>query len=77
MSESKQKSANTFPLNLDLPEDLGKRMNAHILKVSCFRGKMPFGIKTTIALRAIEEYLDKHENDEKIDYSRPTGNRKS
>ena len=76
MSESKKKET-TITLNLDLPEELSKRYNAHILKVATFRGKVPFGIRTTIALRAIEEYLNLHENNAKIDYSRPTGNRKS
>lgn len=73
MSNKKKRS----PVNVKLPEDLRKRLDAYILKIAKYRGHIPFGIQTTISIRALEEYLDKHENDETIDYSRPTGNRKS
>lgn len=68
---------NPTTLNIDLPEKLDGRFNAHILLVAQNQGKVPFGIRTTIVLKALEEYLDKHEKDATIDYSRPTGNRKS
>lgn len=72
----KNSDKKTVTLNLDLPEDLGKRYNEYIAKVVARQGYVPFGIKTTIAFWSIKEWLDKNEQNLDIDFSRPTGNRK-
>lgn len=70
------KKKHRVSLNLELPEDLGRRYNNYITRVVAHQGFVPFGIKTTIAFFAIKDWLDKNENNVEINFSRPTGNRK-
>jgi hypothetical protein len=67
----------SFKLPADKPEDLGSRLNAYQLKVANAQHKIPFGLKITIYQMALEKWLDENENNPNIDFSRPTGNRKS
>ena len=57
-------------LNLTLPPELCKKLDAYILKVANKQGKMPpQGIKTTIGRMALDEWLDKHNDDLDIDFA--------
>ena len=50
-------------LNLTLPKKLENRLNAYLVKIVQRNGKIPHAIKQKIGLMALEEWLDKHEND--------------
>jgi hypothetical protein len=50
-------------LNLRLTPELTKRLNKYLVKVTNKKGKLPGGIKSAIAYKALGEWLDKNEND--------------
>ena len=50
-------------INLHLPESTTEKLNAYCMKVAKQEGKMPFGIKTAIGRRAIDEWLNVHSDD--------------
>lgn len=50
-------------LNLRLTPELTKRLNRYLVKVTNEKGKLPSGIKSAIAYKALTNWLDKHEND--------------
>lgn len=58
----KTKSVEKDCLNVRLTPALAKRLNTYLLKVSNKEGKLSFGIKSAIAYKALEEWLDKNEN---------------
>jgi len=47
---------------ITLPKDLDERLNHYALKVAKKQGKIPYAIRTEIARRALEEWLQNHEN---------------
>jgi hypothetical protein len=50
-------------LNLTLTPELNQRLNKYVLEVANKHGMIPYAIRTKIGRLAIEEWLDKHEND--------------
>jgi post-segregation antitoxin (ccd killing protein) len=50
-------------LNVRLPPKLAERLNTYLLKVSNKEGKLSFGIKSAIAYKALEKWLDENEDD--------------
>jgi hypothetical protein len=49
-------------LNLTLEPELAKRFNKYMLEVAKRRGEIPHALKTKIIYKALEEFLDKYEN---------------
>jgi len=50
-------------LNLTLPKNLNSRFEKYCVEVTKREGRIPHALKTRIARRALEEWLDAHEND--------------
>ncbi|MGC8937314.1 MAG: hypothetical protein ACP5KV_08170 [Candidatus Methanomethylicaceae archaeon] len=50
-------------LNVWLPDDIAKRLNAYLMAVTARKRKIPHGLKTEITRMALKEWFDKHEND--------------
>ena len=50
-------------LNLRLTPELTKRLNKYLVKVTNKKGKLPGGIKSAIAYKALEKWLDENESD--------------
>lgn len=50
-------------LNIQLPSELAKRFNKYLLAVAQAKGSVEFGLKSKIGRMALEEWLDKHEDD--------------
>lgn len=63
MPRKKVDVATAGRLNLTLPEDLDERLNHYVLEVAKKQGKIPYGIRTEIVRRALEEWLQNHEHD--------------
>jgi hypothetical protein len=49
-------------LHLTLEPELAKRFNRYMLEVAKRRGEIPHALKTKIVYKALEEFLDKYEN---------------
>jgi hypothetical protein len=60
---SKAKEEMTGRINLLIPKSLDDRLNQYIVKIVKQKGKIPHAIRTKIARKALEEWLDKHESD--------------
>jgi hypothetical protein len=54
---------NKTRLNLILPQALDQKLNRYALEVAKKQGKIPDAIRAKIARAALEEWLEKHEND--------------
>jgi hypothetical protein len=55
-------------LNLTLTMEQTQRFNAYVINVAKKRGRIPAKIKTKILRAALEEWLERHENDLDIDW---------
>jgi len=62
MPKKKSVSEESGRLNLTLPPELNKRLNDYVIKYAQRHGKIPHAIRTKIARMAIEEWLDKNQN---------------
>lgn len=50
-------------LNLFIPTEIAMKLNKYCLSVANDREKMPWGLKSAIALKALETWLDTNKND--------------
>lgn len=50
-------------INLTLPEKLDSRLESLCLKVAQRKGRIDYAAKVRICRKALEEWLDVHEND--------------
>lgn len=53
-------------INLHLPASTTEKLNAYCMKVFNKEGKIPFGIKTAIGRRAIDEWLNVHSDEPEL-----------
>ncbi len=54
-------------LNLGLTKELSQRLTTYCLKRMQHNGKIKHGLRTKIARQALKEWLDKHEEDLKLE----------
>ncbi|MGD6807635.1 MAG: hypothetical protein ACQCN4_11830 [Candidatus Bathyarchaeia archaeon] len=57
----------TERLNLYFPPELSKKLNEYVLALSKKQNRETFGVKTAICRKAIDEWLENHQNDFDID----------
>ena len=50
-------------LTVKLTPELQERMDKYILAVANKQGRIPYAIKTRLTLKALEEWLEKHDKD--------------
>ena len=50
-------------LTIRLTPELSERINKYILAVANKKGSIPYALRTKIALEALNEWLNKYEND--------------
>jgi len=55
-------------INVILPPDLNERLDKYIIGLFTHKGKIIDGIKTKIARKALEEWLDRNENNYDIEF---------
>lgn len=67
MTKKQNREKTVSFLNLGLTEELDKRLTAYCLTRMQHNGKVKHGLRTKIARQALKEWLDRHENDMKLE----------
>jgi ferredoxin-NADP reductase len=60
MPKSKATNREGQYLNVKLTPELQKKLDAYTLAVANKKGRIPFALRTRIALMALEEWFEKH-----------------
>ena len=71
MSKWQKNAKEEMRINLILTPEISERLEKYCLKIANKKGKIPWGIKTAIARRAIDTWLTIYEDDVDIDFDNP------